>query len=307
MLCLLVASCSASTDHAANSASSADPTAPAPSVEHAGRTVATVPEEGSAPATTGFDSASDGEDPSDEAEVAPGRRLAEVAPDESGRLWISFSSMSSQQVSVNWATAPDPGVVHQLHRVGVQPPSDGSDIEFEPSSLVFEAVTGPTRPLPTDRIRVDRDAGDGDRREMFLEPASVAEWDDTTVSPGETYFYVLASDRTGKLAVEAWREALVVDDTVAPDAPAGLSARVDGGTVSLSWAEAPDDVRFAHYEVARGDDGNEPTWIGTTWSLEQTAFIDDALTPEGTSAVFEVTALDFHGNRSLPARITVEF
>jgi len=82
MLCLLLASCSASTDHAANSASSADPTAPAPSVEHAGRTVATVPEEGSAPATTGFDSASDGEDPSDEAEVAPGRRLAEVAPDE---------------------------------------------------------------------------------------------------------------------------------------------------------------------------------------------------------------------------------
>jgi hypothetical protein len=90
-------------------------------------------------------------------------------------------------------------------------------------------------------------------------------------------------------------------DNLAPGVPQGLVAQVVVGGTSLSWqaSTAPD---FQYFRVYRGPDpGFVPAPGNLVDATETTSFTD----PAHGSFTFKVTAVDFNGNESTPAIVSV--
>jgi hypothetical protein len=117
---------------------------------------------------------------------------------------------------------------------------------------------------------------------------------DSGLAPGATVNYaVTATDTAGNIGPAATM-AVTLPDTVAPSAPANVTATVSrDGRVHVAWAAATDNVGVASYRVLRDGTGiAQPT---------ATAYVDTAARPGGASTVsYSVVAFDQVGNASPP-------
>ena len=92
-------------------------------------------------------------------------------------------------------------------------------------------------------------------------------------------------------------------DNLAPDPPAGLTARHDLDRVELQWQANAETDLFA-YAVHRGDHaGFEIGPENVLAVVHEPRYVD---TPGRGDYFYRVVAIDAHGNRSLPAEIKVE-
>lgn len=195
-------------------------------------------------------------------------------PDPSS-AWISRRSMSADEIEVNWSST-DGAVEYQLHR------------------LEFTSDEEPDRTAMTDANRIHTVDGSVEPR-IFL---------DTGVIAGTKYWYGLRGlDAGGTVTSVGWHRADAVTDVEPPSSPE-VAVEVVDGAVQLSWSAPAENYELHNYQVLRGVDGEEPEVVANTWDLAQTSFVDDE-PPRGV-VVYQVTAMDFHWNRSEPATITLD-
>lgn len=152
--------------------------------------------------------------------------------------------------------------------------------------------------------------------------------DDTlTLQPGETVLYAVTAvehsgleSRSLSRIIRVTREpsSYRVDqvtpygttsfDTLAPVAPTTFATAVDGGdSVRLTWSPGPDpDVRLYHIYAAP----NGPPELTQAFRIASLpdvhpSFLDWSVTT-GATIHYAVTALDFQGNESEPARTSID-
>ena len=136
-------------------------------------------------------------------------------------------------------------------------------------------------------------AVDGDTRSLHLD-----------VSPGVTWgLYVNARDAAGNVS-QASRTVSIAPpvcalDSTPPTEPAGVTAAVQGTTVSLAWA-ASSDTNQVRYFVQR-DGVTVGRLTGTSSVPAETTFVDSGLDP-GSTHVYRVLAQDAQRNTSTPSR-----
>lgn len=126
---------------------------------------------------------------------------------------------------------------------------------------------------------------------------------DTDVESDTFLTYVLVAQVGNDLTAPRWTQALTVDDTTPPTPITGLVANTTPDGVLLEWEMSTDDVEFASYSVSVLDDG-ELKYIGGGADESQTSFLDT--NPVDGATTYEVVAVDFHDNRSEPARVEIE-
>jgi chitodextrinase len=120
--------------------------------------------------------------------------------------------------------------------------------------------------------------------------AASAPWSDAAFDLGQVFADPLHGISIQDLAQDASGATLQItmpQDTVAPSAPTGLTASVNGTSAVLSWAAAGDDIAVDHYVVMRNSAG-----IGVT---SATSFSDSGLVP-GMQVAYAVAAVDAAGN-----------
>jgi hypothetical protein len=117
---------------------------------------------------------------------------------------------------------------------------------------------------------------------------------------GTWYYLVLAKDAAG-LSSPASNQAtaVVAPDTVAPSAPASLSATVSGSSVALSWTASSDAFGVTAYELHRSaTSGFTPSGTTLVTTVTGTS-VSDA--PGNGSWYYLVVAKDAAGNASTPS------
>ncbi len=113
---------------------------------------------------------------------------------------------------------------------------------------------------------------------------------DGGAAPGATVVYtVSAVDATGNVGSPA-SVAVAIPDTVAPSAPAGVTARLTrDGQVHVAWGAATDNRGVTSYRILRNGTG-----VG---QVGATSYVDKAPRPgSGASVTYSVVAFDLVGN-----------
>ena len=119
-------------------------------------------------------------------------------------------------------------------------------------------------------------------------------WDTANGPDGNYTLRARAYDAAGNIGTSLIITLLVSNnpaDSEPPTAPTGLSAKVKGKQVTLSWQAATDNVGVTGYAVWR-----DSARIG---DATQTGFDDNSVTP-GTAHTYTLTAYDAAGNISSP-------
>ncbi len=114
----------------------------------------------------------------------------------------------------------------------------------------------------------------------------------TTLPPGKHYFRVRGESEGGALG--EYSDVVVV--VIAPEAPVGLTASVDGKTVLLNWQPVSG---AASYIVQRSTDGQTWTQIAET---SQTSYMDNG-TAWSTKYYYRVIAKTSDGVTSAPSNV----
>jgi hypothetical protein len=117
---------------------------------------------------------------------------------------------------------------------------------------------------------------------------------DTGVAPGTTVDYaVTAVDAAGNVGPPA-TVSVALPDTIAPSAPAGVTAAVGrDGRVRISWLAASDNVGVTSYRILRAGTGIAQANVLT--------YVDKAPRPgTGASVTYSVVAFDAVGNAGPP-------
>ena len=135
------------------------------------------------------------------------------------------------------------------------------------------------------------------RRDGTAQPATIT--GTTFADPGlaaGTYAYtVTAVDAAGNVSAASNSASVTVSpapgDTVAPTAPANLTAVLTGTTADLSWAASTDNVGVSGYRITRN---------GTPITTVLNLFYNDSNLAVGTYT-YTVAALDAAGNVSAPS------
>jgi hypothetical protein len=154
-------------------------------------------------------------------------------------------------------------------------------------------------------------AGQPDTASVAHDPGGLL---DTSTSPGTTYRYVAQRVRQVTLDGHAVRiegegsapVEVTYRDVFPPSAPRGLQAIAMGQlsagatlAVDLSWEPSPEDD-VAGYNVLRRDGGMVGSEIRLNASLLAAPAYRDATVAAGRQYVYQVTAVDSHGNVSAP-------
>ena len=116
------------------------------------------------------------------------------------------------------------------------------------------------------------------------------DFQDSNLVPGTTVTYTVAAVDAGNNTGPAASASVVVPDTVAPSAPAKVTARLTrDGRVHLSWSAATDNGRVSYYRLLRGARA-----IATAKTL---TYVDAAPRPgSGPTLTYSVVAVDLAGN-----------
>jgi cellulose 1,4-beta-cellobiosidase len=134
------------------------------------------------------------------------------------------------------------------------------------------------------------------RNGVQISTTSATSYADSGLSAATTYTYsVRAYDAAGNVSAGSNTASVttpVPPDTTAPSAPAALSGRASGGTVSLSWSAATDDVGVVGYQLFRNG-----VQLATTTG---TSFVDAAVV-ESATYTYTVRAYDVAGNVGPPS------
>ncbi|MEO9176662.1 MAG: hypothetical protein ABI317_14200 [Gaiellales bacterium] len=116
-------------------------------------------------------------------------------------------------------------------------------------------------------------------------------FDDTNLADAQTYTYrVVAIDTSGNPSKPSAPLNVTTKDLTAPSAPGNVHANPKGGTVTLSWAAATDNVGVTGYQVSR--DGR------LLQTVSGTSYVDKNV-PAGPHE-WGVVAVDAAGNQSAP-------
>lgn len=143
-----------------------------------------------------------------------------------------------------------------------------------------------------------------------LLPPSATSYVDTVPGPG-TYFYrLISSDTAGNLSAMSVRAMAIVEDTIAPPAPEGLTATADTtGVIRLRWRHQPeDDVKgYRVYRMVIG--GSKPEFVPITpGAMPDSSFTDTLLATVRDRFFYRVRTVDFAGNYSEPGEaVGVQF
>lgn len=117
----------------------------------------------------------------------------------------------------------------------------------------------------------------------------------TGLTDGTAYtFTVTATNSVGTSAASAASNAVTPVDTHAPAAPAGLVGRISGGSLTLTWPAATDNVGVDHYEIYLGSVAIVRV-AGTTTTTTLRSF------ERKGASVYTVRAFDAAGNQSEPS------
>gem|GEM_PF-979990 len=139
------------------------------------------------------------------------------------------------------------------------------------------------------------DAGDGGAA-VTAEPWETV-WQPGSLSYGQYQVRAVATDRAGQTDPDPAAITISHTDLTRPPAVSGLTARVDGGTVHLSWT-AVTAADLAGYQIDRTGADGVPSRL-TPSALAATSY-DDGVLADGTW-VYTVTAIDQTGNESDPS------
>lgn len=138
------------------------------------------------------------------------------------------------------------------------------------------------------------------RDDKLLAKANTNSYLDSTATQGNSYKYkVYAVDTSGNKSVGA-EISKITKDTQAPASPTGLEFDNPKpyNSVILKWKASTDDVGIDHYEVYRDD----KLLNGKISALTYT----DSTVDAGASYKYSVYAIDFGGNKSKAADISVK-
>lgn len=278
---LLAAACS--------SAESADDAVPAPTAAPTAVSTA-VPTRALATATAVATA-----DPVSEVQTSeplvPSEPFAEAPPDAEVRVqvrpadnpggeneldhWITRNEMTESRVELVWADvareAPDVEISYQVFRV-----------------LTRQTADLLTVPLTGDNV-------------VYIGPETTFVDEDVTA---DTYYsYLLVPVIDGEPSHRRWTSALTTTDTEPPASIEGLTGDRTADGILLCWEPTTDNVEFASYAVVLVAADGTGQYLGGGADLGQTCFLDDR--PPVGAATYEVSASDFHENRSDVVNITV--
>ena len=121
---------------------------------------------------------------------------------------------------------------------------------------------------------------------------------DTGLTIGAYYYKVTAEDAAGNVSVASNEAVATIADTTPPSAPTNLAASVAGGSVSLTWTAATDNVGIARYDVHRGTTPAFVPAVGNRIAQPTTTGYTDSGVGPGTY-YYKVIAEDAAGNVSL--------
>lgn len=125
--------------------------------------------------------------------------------------------------------------------------------------------------------------------------------------PAGTWFYrVVARDGAGNVSQPSGTATVSVDDTTAPTKVDGVLAVTSGGTVTLTWSAASDDVAVAAYRVYRAASADfVPDATNRLGEVATTSFTDTVGARTWFYKVIAVDAADNAGDASDAATATV--
>jgi hypothetical protein len=133
------------------------------------------------------------------------------------------------------------------------------------------------------------DANAADTLLIDMHSATAGNWGDAAMDVGQVFDDPVAGVSIQNLGEDAGGATLAITlrDSVAPNAPSGLTAVASGTSAILHWTAATDDYQVDHYIVSRNG-------IPIA-SLTGTDFQDSNLVP-GTTVTYTVAAVDASNN-----------
>ncbi|MEM7275960.1 MAG: hypothetical protein AAF547_22985 [Actinomycetota bacterium] len=193
-----------------------------------------------------------------------------VQPLVAGDHWLGRGTMTAGSIELFWSPVVD-AEAYRLYRIVGLEGFDVTEIALDAERLVYEG---------TGSAHVD-----------------------TTVEVGSFYTYVLVVAAGGVDLDRRWAQTLAVDDVTPPAPIVGLTAERTAEGAMLTWEPSDDDVEFSSYSVSLVE-GETLRYLGGGGDLEQVSFLDREIPAGG--ATYAVQAVDFHGNRTEPALITID-
>jgi fibronectin type 3 domain-containing protein len=131
--------------------------------------------------------------------------------------------------------------------------------------------------------------------------AASTSFTDSPPISGTYHYKVVATDAAGNASdpSTAAQASVTVPDTTAPAAPTNLSTSVSGGSVTVGWSAATDDVGVTGYSVYRGTTAGFTADAGSRIAQDVTTLTyTDSGRPAGTF-YYKVEAKDAAGNQSV--------
>jgi hypothetical protein len=135
----------------------------------------------------------------------------------------------------------------------------------------------------------------------LLRPGTASHVD--TMNQTGTYFYrMIAADMKGNISPTSARAMIVIDDTIPPPPPVGLTATADtNGVITLRWRQRyEDDVAgYRIYRIIGG--GARPEFVPLNpEAIADTVWSDTLMAGVRDRFLYRVRSVDFAGNYSAP-------
>lgn len=128
-------------------------------------------------------------------------------------------------------------------------------------------------------------------------PVSTTSYDDTSVTNGTTYFYVVRASNGGGQSIDS-AEVSATPQVAPPSAPTGLTATAGDASAALTWSSVFGASSYNVYRSSDASVGYELQESGVT----STSYNDTGLT-NGTTYSYQVTAVNPGGESAASASV----